>query len=282
MAMKQAGRQFFVALLMAALATGGSPARADESWLEGWEFTAALYGWLPEIDVSTQRGDRRSTTEISMGDLLDLVGDHFSVIAAGGHFEARRDRYILFVDAFGGYLDTDKSGRVETPQGALDKEAKVRLSQVFLEYGVGYRFGRFRMAGRERPLTVDVLAGGRWYYNDINFRVSVSNGAIGTVGGRASSKLDWTDPFIGGRWAIPLLDNLTLHFRGDIGGFDVGSHLAWNLLGGLRYFLPWRPGSTQPWVDASYKAIDFEYDGSGSDEFDMNYRGPLLGLGVTF
>jgi len=186
------------------------------------------------------------------------------------------------VDAFGAYVDTDKSGRVGTPLGATDVEARIRLGQVFLEYGVGYRFGRFRMAGRERLVTVDVLAGGRWYYYGMNLRASASNAAVGTLAGRVSSEFDWTDPFIGGRWAIPLLDDLTLEFRGDIGGFDAGSHLAWNLIGGLRYFLPWRPCSTQPWVAATYKALDFQYDGSGSNEIDMTMRGPMLGLGVTF
>jgi len=58
--MKKAKAGIFGALVMIAAVAVGSPATAEDSWLEGWEFDAGLYTWLPEIRSTAQVGDRRA------------------------------------------------------------------------------------------------------------------------------------------------------------------------------------------------------------------------------
>lgn len=95
----------------------------------------------------------------------------------------------------------------------------------------------------------------------------------------------WVDPFVGGRWWVPVSENVDVVFRGDIGGFGAGSQLAWNLIGGFQYEPPWRPGGARTTVAAIYKASDFDYQtGSGAQKSTvaLNLRGPALGLTLDF
>ena len=48
----------------------------------------------------------------------------------------------------------------------------------------------------------------------------------------------WADPLIGFRWEVPVLDRLSLAFRGDIGGFGASSDLIWGIDSEVRYWLP--------------------------------------------
>jgi hypothetical protein len=45
--------------------------------------------------------------------------------------------------------------------------------------------------------------------------------------GNVSRVFDFADPMIGVRWGVPLLDRLSLDFRGDLGGLPTGSKLTW-------------------------------------------------------
>ncbi len=74
-------------------------------------------------------------------------------------------------------------------------------------------------------------------------------------------------------------------FRGDIGGFGVGSELAWNLVGGLGIDLPWRPFSSRTSLLLVYKSLSFDYEtgsGAGFRRFNLEFRGPALGLQFGF
>ena len=58
---------------------------------------------------------------------------------------------------------------------------------------------------------------------------SSSAGFVGAVqhAASASNSWAWADPLIGVRWEVPVLDRLSLDFRGDIGGFGASSDLVW-------------------------------------------------------
>jgi hypothetical protein len=134
----------------------------------------------------------------------------------------------------------------------------------------------------ERPITVDVLTGGRfmYFYESLSLR-----GTRGGVDRFVESTSTWVDPFVGGRFSVPLVGALDVVFRGDIGGFGAGSQLAWNLIGGLQYALPWRPAGARTSVVAIYKALDFDYEsGAQSDrvELELDLRGPAVGLAFEF
>jgi hypothetical protein len=101
-------------------------------------------------------------------------------------------------------------------------------------------------------------------------------------GDTVSRAFDWADPLIGIRWEVPLLDQLTLDFRGDIGGFGASSELTWGLVGGARYWLTWSPWSSRPWVGVGYRVVAFDRDFGTEGNIDLQFRGPVAGVGFVF
>ena len=79
-----------------------------------------------------------------------------------------------------------------------------------------------------------------------------------------------------------MLDRLSLDFRGDIGGFGASSDLIWGLVGDVKYWLPWTPWAIQPWFAIGYRAVAFNRDFAGSNNIDLQFRGPTRGAGFVF
>ena len=108
----------------------------------------------------------------------------------------------------------------------------------------------------------------------------------GVVHGKSASgtsleQFQWVDPLIGIRWAVPILDSVSLTFRADIGGFDSNSHLIWGLDGDVRWWAPWSPLGVHPYLSAGYRAVAFER-GSQPGSIEMQFHGPTSGMGFTF
>ena len=73
-----------------------------------------------------------------------------------------------------------------------------------------------------------------------------------------------------------LSDKTTLVGKGDIGGFDVGSELTWQVYGGLEFQLSplWHFG-------VGYRHLSVDYT-SGGFTYDVNTSGPQIELGFKF
>jgi hypothetical protein len=143
--------------------------------------------------------------------------------------------------------------------------ADVDLDQSALEVDVGYEV----LDG------LTVLAGLR--YNDLQVEVT----ATGPLASRtAKGSESWIDPIVGAVYAMPVSDAWSFSFRGDIGGFGIGSDFAWQGIASVR----WQASPTVG-VIAAYRYISMDYDdGNSSDAFqyDMTLSGPALGVVFTF
>ncbi len=84
------------------------------------------------------------------------------------------------------------------------------------------------------------------------------------------------DPFLGGRLLLDLSEKWALSLRGDIGGFDVGSELTWNVTALLGYRL-----SETMTLGFGYRHLDIDYE-DGDLVFDAQFSGPYLGLSIRF
>lgn len=278
-----------------------APAAAAEiehetpSLLEGWTFTVAPYLWLPAIEGRVGAQGVSGRVDVSHGDVLDLIGDGLSLLAAFGRIEAQRGRFLAFVDTSLTRLDTDKGASLDDVDRGpisvenIDVDASLRLDTVFLEFGLGYRALEYRFLNRSRPFFADVFVGGRYYYFWTQGKVKATAKLLGLpsgpqvlrTAGRTTTTLDWVDPVVGFRWSIPVLEDLDVGFRGDVGGFEAGSDLAWSLTGTLRYHLPWRPCGVDPALVLGYRILDFDYE-SGGTTMDLSMSGPALGLTFHF
>jgi hypothetical protein len=246
----------------------------DSAKLGGWSFEFIPYFWLPEIYGNIQVRRISASFQVDYSQLFELLG-HGNLFGGAGHFEAKNGRLSLFVDAFGVHV---------TPSGESQR-AKVdsTINVTFVEFGPSYRLLELPSSwAGERPIVIEALAGGRFMY--FYSKLSLT-GNRGFVSASDSASVDWVDPFVGGRWLVPIVGNLDLSFRGDIGGFGAGSQLAWNLVSGFQYALPWRLGSAQTRAFAGYKVLDFD-DQTGSGErkrsVDLNLRGPAIGVAFEF
>ncbi|MBY0276582.1 hypothetical protein K2Z84_14665 [Candidatus Binatia bacterium] len=254
----------------AARAQEATPEAATDSAAaeDAWHVSFVPYLWITEVHGSVRIGDLHAPIDVGFDKVFDLMGNG-DLLGGMGYLEARKDRLILFTDATGSV--------VRTKQNVAAGKADLAADFATLEFGLGWRVYEGFDA-----ITVDALAGGRYNYLYNSIDVTTSSGVSGP--GR-NATVDFVDPFVGGRWAVELVDGLSLLFRGDIGGFGAGSQLAWSLLGGFRYETPWSLGPARLNAFAAYKVYDFDYDsGSGSARRSIaeEYRGPALGLGAAF
>lgn len=89
---------------------------------------------------------------------------------------------------------------------------------------------------------------------------------------QVSATESWIDPLIGFRGRLNLTDKLYLAARGDIGGFGVGSELAWNAFGSLGY--QWTDRFS---TELGYRYLSMDYSDNGFI-FDADMSGLFLGM----
>ena len=274
-----------VALGLTLLASTSPSLAAEEQTPEPatrWQFDAMPYAWIPGTFGSVEVKGRTATIDATIGDVLTLLwhGDAFTI---GGYFAARYDRWSAFVDAYGGFLNVGSSLRIPARGcGCLQVGATADLRPVILDVALGYQLGEWSLPERRQPISLGVYLGTRYVY--LGTTLNAEGGLLnGTQRARqVAASLNVAQPLIGVRWAVPLLDSLSLDFRGDLGGIPGNSQLTWGLVGDVRYGLGWAPFGSQTWLAAGYKVLAFQRDFGGGKAVDLQMRGPLLALGFTF
>jgi hypothetical protein len=93
-----------------------------------------------------------------------------------------------------------------------------------------------------------------------------------TVPEQVSGSESWIDPLVGFRGRLNLTDKFYLAARGDIGGFGVGSELAWNVFGSLGY--QWTERFS---TELGYRHLSMDYNNNGFI-FDADMSGLFLGM----
>jgi hypothetical protein len=269
-----------IGLAMLAIAT--PCLAAEEEQAPGWQFEVMPYAWLPGTFGTIEVKGRTATVDTTIGDVLTLLwhGDAFTL---GGYFGARHDRWSLFADAYGGFLDTSATELVPTRFCTLQVGATAKLRPVLADVAVGYQLGEWRIPEWRRPISVGMYLGTRIVHLGVDLETSA--GVVGGFQGRGRSVSDsftTATPMLGVRWEIPVHDQVSFDFRGDLGGLPGGSRLNWNFVGDVRYWLDWSPWGSQPWLEAGYRVVGFNHDFGGGNDLELQLRGPLLALGFAF
>jgi hypothetical protein len=261
----------------------GAAAFATDEQPSKWEFEAQPYGWLSgtfgSVNVKGHPVQIRDTGSELYGLLED--GDAF---AGAGYFSARYDRWSVFADSMGGYVEARVNQTIPTRCCALSVRVTDNMHFAITDAAVGYRLGQWSLVGRRRPITLGVYAGTRtmFFGNRLDATVGLARGRPHSVS--VSESFGWADPLIGVRWEVPVLDRISIAFRSDIGGFDASSNLIWGLVGDVRWWVPWTPSwmrSVQPYLAAGYRVVDFDRSKSVGS-IGLQYRGGLAGLGFVF
>ena len=228
----------------------------DATVLEGYQFLVTPYLWLASVHATTLTplaGEPQVNSNVSTIDLLS----HLDGAPFMGSFEVRYGSLGFLADAIHLPVSTNITTHNIFFQGGnaalrVNTGTGIALYRVledpvqFADAGLGFRAWGF---SSRLALNPGLLPG-----------VSVNPG-----GG-------WTDPLIGGRYHRELGNGWGLTGYGDVGGFGVGAHVDWQVLGTIDYTL------SQSWnLHLGYRSLNFDITGSeGRFGFNVHMRGPLF------
>jgi hypothetical protein len=241
-----------LAVLAAAVVTLSVPQAVAQSSSDGWEFAIAPYLVAAGMDGSITVKGIEADVDVPFSDIIDNLD--FALMA---HFDMRNNHWVLMSDLF--YVDLEGSNDVAL--GA----ATVTVQQTLFEVAGGYRVS---------PVFT-LLGGARWVdlENQIRYTGQILDEDV-------SAGKSWIDPFVGFHVMAPLSQRWWLGARGDIGGVDVGSDMAWQAYADVGF-----RASSVVSIILGYRAIDMDYeDGSGRDLFryDMLIAGPQMAVAFSF
>ena len=227
-----------------------SPVAAD-----AWEFRLGLPGWISGLKGDAGVRGRVSPVDASFGDIVPVID-----MAASFSFEARKGRWGILTSGI--YMNLSD---VASPPGPLVDDVHLGLKQLMLDGAVSYA-----VVDNERG-SLELLAGARYNYMYGDLAITGTN--LTFAGDDSKS---WVDPYVGLLERAKLTDSITLVGKEDIGGFDVGSSLTWQLYGGLEYQF-----CTSCHLGVGYRYLSVDYS-SGGFTYDMDTSGPQIELGFDF
>jgi hypothetical protein len=87
----------------------------------------------------------------------------------------------------------------------------------------------------------------------------------------------WGDPLIAARYHYDFGNGFGATAYGDVGGFGVGAHIDWQVIGTIDYAL-------KPWATLrlGYRSLNFDYTAASSLGFNVHMKGPLLAASFCF
>lgn len=255
-----------VAISMAGSAFAGNttepvvipPAPPSDS---AWEFRIEPYAWLTGLNGTLGRDPVLIDIDKSFSDIVGNLK-----MAAALQMEARNGRWGIWADGFYAALGT--SGDAQSP---LTGNGKIDLKQFIGELDLEYRIYE------NTSSFIDLIGGVR--YNALKLDMEVDVAGPGPGAGKstsASADRGWADPIIGIRGQWNFGERWFLAGKGDIGGFGVGSDLAWCVQGTVGYQFT-KLFSTE----LGYRYFDTDYR-DGDFKYDLAEHGLFLGFNFTF
>ena len=247
-------RKMLVASSCIACLAFSSAAMSEDESNSGWKWRLApFYLWAINIEGDTSIGPITAPVDIKLSDVFSDLEGVFTANFEG----VNNNRWGFLVDFT--WVDIDGN------------EGPANISFEYIQAEID---GFYRVPiGRQ---TIDWLIGLRYISQDFG----ISGLPIPPLASGVGTKEDWVDPLVGARWSFSFADRWTLILRGDIGGFGVGSDLAWQALA-LLDVQPWKHVS----IDFGVRALGIDYEeGSGLDRFkyDATTWGPLLGFSLKW
>ncbi len=224
-----------------------------------WHFLTDVYLMFPNINGETGIGELLAPIDASAGDV-------FSKLKIGGmfYFEAQTSKWALTSDIVFMNLNEDitankiiESGKVTGKQFIWEAAALYRLTP-FWEVGIGGRL------------------------NNLEVGIDASRKMIpsGTEEVSENKTATWYDPVIITRLATDIDGKWLFQFRGDVGGFGVGSDITWQLGGyvGYRFTKVFQ-------LTGGYRILSMDYNKDVKNTqfvFNVDEFGPVIRLGFNF
>ncbi len=225
-----------------------------------WKFLADVYVMFPYMDGETGIGNSLTVPiDAKPGDIFNKLQ-----MAAMLYIEARTDKWAITSDWV--YMKLSQ----EITPGTLIHSGDVGARQSIWEVAGLYRILPFWEAG----------IGGRTNYlqTELDVRRNVFPGGTEEVSGKHDDL--WFDPILITRLTADIRDKWIFQFRGDVGGFGIGSDLSWQLqaYAGYRFTRLFQ-------ITAGYRVLSTDYRKQADfNEFVFNVKefGPVIRFGFNF
>jgi hypothetical protein len=221
-----------------------------------WQFQFSPYFWLAGLHGTGGVGNRTTQVDESFSDVFDALNFAFM-----GTFEARKGKFISLSDLEYVSVSDDKA----TP-GPLFSTVDAGFKTFIFDQEVGYRL----LDNPEKGASLDVLGGARVWRVKTDFEF----GAGILPATRIEASRSWVDAVGGLRGKMALSEKVFLTGKFDLGG--GGSNFTWQVFGGGGYNL-----NPKIALIFGYRVLDVDYD-RNNFIFDMNQRGPIVGVGFRF
>ncbi|CAM5776590.1 hypothetical protein LMIY3S_05604 [Labrys miyagiensis] len=195
--------------------------------------------------------------DLSFGDIFkDLNG---GIMGAG---EFKVDRWIVLTDVM--YSKVTSTGKLPGP---FFSGVELRSQSLTLQGNVMYRVFTNE--------NIDFDIGGGVRYWNLDNKLTLKAGTIGPRIDHSEAE-DWFDPVIAARAIARINDTWSVSVLGDIGGFNAGSKLTYQIIGLLNY--KWNENVT---LHAGYRLLSVDYK-NGDFLYDVRMHGPLVALTYKF
>jgi hypothetical protein len=231
------------------------PARAGtNSDPDNWEFVGSAYLWAAGIEGTSAEGD---DIDIPYTDILGSFEGAFNGILA-----ARKGKWTVIADLIYLSIHEEDDTTANLLGLPVELDLDVKLRGFVSTFGVAYR------VIEDDRISLDVLAGGRYFDLDVDFEAEFAGQNI-----EYSDSGHSLDGIIGGQALKSLTDQWYVSFYGDVGtGDNEVTSQVWPVVGYRLENLD---------VVAGYRHINFETD-DGDTFNDLSFSGPLLGIKYWF
>ncbi len=230
------------------------------SALKKWNFLVEPYLMFPYIDGDVGIGKSLILpVDANPGDIFNNLQMAFML-----YLEAQTDRWAITSDIV--YMKLNQ----EVTPGTLIHSGSVTAKQFVWEFAGLYRILPYLEAG----------IGGRLNYLQITVDVEINKIRSGTEPAFGRKHKTWFDPILIIRSEPNIRNKWLFRFRGDVGGFNVGSKLTWQLqaYAGYRFSKLFQ-------LSLGYRILSFDYSsGDPPKEFIFNVTeaGPVIRFGFNF
>jgi len=239
-----------------------SPPPAPSSLASGLQLIVSpFYLWLSGVNTTITTPLARAPEVNSSVSAADVYG-HLSSIPFVGAAEVRDGPFSLLGDV------------IHLPVGT-----NITTRNVFYEGGNASLTANIGTADflyhvLDQPVqSIDGGVGFRAW--GVSAGLTLNGGLLPTA--NVTRNANWADPLIAARYHREFGNGFGLTAYGDVGGFGVGAHVDWEIIGTLDYAL-------EPWVALrlGYRSLNVNYQGGGALGFNVHMKGPILGATFRF
>lgn len=254
----------FFALLMSICISGNVMAQDSSSVAtpkSEWNFLVEPYMLFPNMTGSVGLGDLYDVTlDASSNDILGQLKMGFMLNA-----EASNGKWTIGSDLL--YMSLAQGVK----PGVLIENGELSVKQLGWEVSGLYAVKPWLDLGIGGMLN-SIYSGGEIYL--------ISVGGWSSATKKTSMTKTWFDPMLIARIHSKSTENFIYQFRGEIGGFGIGSDFAWQMqaYAGYRFSKLFQ-------ITGGYRIISLDYEtGSGANRFMYNVdtSGPVVRFGFNF